>query len=209
MKYIYIVNRFNLKKSTDVIIRQLHDVSKQFNRDYEIMINDDISQAKDNMKQFRNTEYVITSIGGDGSINLILNDIIDTRNTLAYIPLGTGNDFYKANLEDYEKGIHEVDVIQINDRYFINVACFGVDADIANDDRFIHNRFIPEAMRYNAGVIYYFLTYRPKTLTVEIDDHKIIKEVTTVVVANAKYYGGGYKVAPEAGSMMGRWRSMS
>lgn len=196
MKYAYIVNRFNHKNATDGIIRKLEEVSLAFDRDYEIVVNDTVEDVKRNMARFRDTEYVITGIGGDGSINLILNDMIDTNNILSYIPVGTGNDFYKANLEYLEDGIHEVDVIRINDRYFINVACFGVDADIANDDRFIHNKLIPESMRYNAGVLYYFLTYRPKTLTVSVNGQSITQQVTTVVVANARYYGNGYKVAP-------------
>ena len=196
MKYIYLVNRFIFKEKTDLIVSHLKDISIKYNRDFEIIINDDISAAKNNKTQFKDTEYIITALGGDGSINHLLNDFINTKNILSYIPIGTGNDFYHANQEDLTDGIHEVDAIKINDRYFINVACFGIDADIANDDRFIHNNFIPESMRYNAGVVYYFLTYKPKHLSVIINDQTITQDVTTIVVANAKYYGGGYNVAP-------------
>ena len=198
MKYVYLVNRFNFKDKTNQIVNRLDEVSKYFNRDYEIIVNDTVEDIKKNMEILKNGENIITSVGGDGSINLVLNDIVNTKNILSYIPIGTGNDFYRANLEDNMDGINEVDIVKINDRYFINVACFGIDADIANDDRFIHNKFIPEAMRYNAGVVYYFLTYKPKTLTLKIDDQSITKQVTTIVVANAKYYGGGYNVAPNS-----------
>lgn len=198
MKYIYLVNRFVYKEKTDKLVNHLKEVSKQFNRDYEIVINDDIKEAKENARKFKDDKYIITSIGGDGSINLLLNDIVKTNNILAYIPMGTGNDFYRSNLEDLQNGIHDVDVVKINDYYFINVACFGIDADIANDDNFIHNKFIPKSMRYNASVVYHFLTYKPKNISVIINDQTIKQNVTTVVVANAKYYGGGYNVAPNS-----------
>ena len=198
MKYIYLVNRFNFKEKTDKLINQLKMASDQFNRDYEIVINETVEDAFRNAEELKDCEYIVTGIGGDGSINLALNDIVNTRNILAYVPIGTGNDFYRANLEDLDDGIHEVDIVRINDRYFINVACFGIDADIANDDRFIHNRFITEAMRYNAGVVYYFLTYKPKKLKLDINGNSLNEEVTTIIVANAKYYGGGYKVAPNS-----------
>ena len=198
MKYIYVVNRFNLKDRTQDIIRSLENVSEKFNREYEIVINNTVEQAKSISTKYKDTEYIITAIGGDGSINLLLNDIVNTNNILSYIPIGTGNDFYRASIENLEDGIHDVDLIRINDRYCINVACFGIDADIANDDNFIHNNLIPEAMRYDAGVVYYFLTYKGRKLKIEVNDRTIEKDVTTVVVANSNYYGGGYKVAPNS-----------
>ena len=89
-----------------------------------------------------------------------------------------------------------LDIIRINDRYFINVACFGIDADIANEDNFIHNRFIPRSMRYNAGVVYYFLTYKARAMKIKVNDQLIEKDFTTVVAGNAQYYGNGYHVTP-------------
>ena len=46
MKYIYVVNRFNLKDRTQDIIRSLENASEKFNREYEIVINDTVEQAK-------------------------------------------------------------------------------------------------------------------------------------------------------------------
>ena len=204
MKYIYIVNRFNLKEKTEKTIERLHVVSKQFSRDYEIAVNETVEEAKDCIQKYKDGEYIITCIGGDGSINLLLNDLIGTKNILAFIPHGTGNDFNRACGNTLENGIHDVDIVKINDRYFINVACFGIDADIANDDNFIHNRLIPEAMRYNAGVIYYFLTYKARKLKVEVDGKTFIQPFTTVVAANDQYYGGGYRVSPNSSIFDGK-----
>ena len=198
MKYIYLVNRFIYKEKTEMLINCLDEVSRQFNRDYEIVINDDLKSAKENARKFKDNQYIITSIGGDGAINLLLNDIVHTNNILSYIPMGTGNDFYRSNLDDLKDGIHDVDVVKINDYYYINIACFGMDADIANDDRFIHNKYIPKSMRYNVGLVYYYFTYKPKNLSVIINDQTIKQDITSVVVANAKYYGGGYHVAPNS-----------
>lgn len=198
MKYVYIVNKFNFKEKTESVINALKIASSKFNRDYEIVINETVEDALRLKDRFKNTEDIITSIGGDGSINLILNDLIGTKNILAFIPYGTGNDFNRACMQDLSNGIHEVDIARINDRYFINVACFGIDADIANDDRYIHNDWIPESMRYNAGVVHYFLTYKGRRMKVEYENNTIEQDFTTVVVANAKYYGGGYNVSPNS-----------
>ena len=196
MKYIYIVNRFNLKEKTDAIIERLKSASEEFGREYEIVVNETTEEGENCFDRFKDSEFVITSIGGDGSINRVLNGIWGTKNILSFIPGGTGNDFYHYCTDRLKDGIHEADVIRINDSYFINVACFGIDADIANDDNFIHNRFIPKSMRYNAGVIYYFLTYQPRYMKVEVGEKVIEGRFTTVAATNARYYGNGYSISP-------------
>ncbi len=196
MKYLYVVNRFYFKENTDGIIRALQKTSEEFHRDYEILVNDTIEDASKNKELFQDSKYIVTALGGDGSLNHILNDVIDTKNILSYIPIGTGNDFYRGNLEVLDNGLHEVDLIRINNTYCINIACFGIDADIANDERFIHNKLIPESMRYNAAVVYHFLNYRGRHLKICCNDNVYDDDYTTVVVANSRYYGSGYKVSP-------------
>ncbi|MBR4461041.1 MAG: hypothetical protein IKS51_00435 [Erysipelotrichaceae bacterium] len=196
MKYLYVVNRFYFKEKTEEIIQTLENVSKEFGRDYEIIVNDTVEDAIANKDLFKDSEYIVTALGGDGSINRILNNIVGTKNVLSYIPIGTGNDFYRGNLESLENGIYDADLIRINDMYCINIACFGIDANIANDDRFIHNKLIPESMRYNAAVIYHFLTYKGRHMKIACNDEVYDQDYTTVVVANSKYYGSGYRVSP-------------
>ena len=196
MEYLYVVNRFYFKEKTEEIIQTLKKVSEAFHRDYEILVNDTIEDALGNKELFQDQECIITALGGDGSVNRILNDIVDTKNVLSYIPIGTGNDFYRGNLELLENGQYDVDLIKINDTYCINIACFGIDADIANDDRFIHNKLIPESMRYNAGVVYHFLTYKGRHMKILCNEKTYDQDYTTVIVANSRYYGSGYKVSP-------------
>ncbi len=199
MKHVYLVNRFNLRKRTDSVIGKLKKASEEEGRAYEIVVSDTPEEAEALKDRFRDSEDIITAIGGDGSVNQVLNQIAGTGNILSVIPFGTGNDFYHACTENPEDGIRALDIVRINDRYFINVACFGIDADIANNERFVHNRLIPRAMRYNAGVLYHFLTHRRgRRLRVEWDGHSLEKEWTTVIAANSAYYGGGYHVSPES-----------
>ena len=199
MKYIYVINRFNLGDRSDEIIRRLKKASEEFHRDYEIDVRETAEEAAQAASKYKDRECIVTAIGGDGSINLILNDLVGTKNILAFIPIGTGNDFNRACSRTLENGIHDIDIVRINDRYFMNVACFGYDADIANDDRFIHNRFIPKSMRYTLGAVCYFLTYkRGRHLKIECEGEILEQEFLTVVAANNQYYGGGYRISPDS-----------
>ena len=57
---------------------------------------------------------------------------------------------------------YKEDVAQINDKYFINIACFGIDADVGNNTKIIKNKLIPIKQRYNASLIYTFFKYKNK-----------------------------------------------
>ena len=212
MKYIYVLNRFQTREKTPQLIKKLEETSARFNREYEIRIHETPEDAARLKEDYRDTEYIVTAIGGDGSINHLLNDLVGTKNILSFIPFGTGNDFARAMVQELsdpvrepdiqergnqESGLREADIVRINDRYFINVACFGIDADIANDDRFVHSRLIPKPLRFHAGVLFHFLSYRKgRRLKVECNGETIEKEVTSVVAANSQYYGGGYRISP-------------
>ena len=195
MKYIFILNAhgsYNILNEYE----RIRTICDSMLLDYKIEVNDTVSTDKI-LEKYRGNHDVIYAVGGGGMINRVVNGIVGTNNYFAYIPKGTGNDFdrtiKKLDLENVIKGI---DLVKINDRYFINVACFGIDAKIANDDRFIRNKMIPASMRYNASVISNFLTYKPVRFEIETSGYKSKRNFTTVVAANGMYYGGGYMVSP-------------
>ncbi len=199
MKYIYLVNSFQYGKGTGRIIHKLRRASEYFGRDYKIKVCRSPQESLSFIDQCKGLGRVITTIGGDGSINHLLNALAGSGNILSFLPYGTGNDFYRGCLEYLTSGVHEVDIIRINDRYFINNACFGIDADIANDERFIHNKFIPKPLRFHAGVVHHFLSFKEgRQLKIECGGETIEGNYTTVIAANSQYYGGGYKVSPDS-----------
>ena len=199
MKHLYMVNRFSLGNKTDAVIRALEKASAECGRDYEICDNHGPMQAKRLTQNCHDENCAITAIGGDGSIHLILNDMVGTGSVLSFVPYGTGNDFYRTCRETLSDGILEADLIRVNNRYSINAVCFGIDADIANDDSFIHSRVIPKPLRYHTSVFYHFLTWKKgRPLTIECEGQTFEKAFTTVVAANARYYGGGYKICPDS-----------
>lgn len=86
--------------------------------------------------------HIVVS-GGDGTVDLVLNDMkkLDVDIPLGILPSGTANDFAKAiNLpfgtkECIEKIIKStpkrIDIGKVNDKYFINVASAGMFTDVS------------------------------------------------------------------------------
>lgn len=198
MQYIFLVNRFSLKKRTNSIVEKIDNVAKEMKLDYVTEVNSDFLSTEDIIKKYENKEATIIVLGGDGTINRALNAIIGSKAILGYIPCGTGNDFYRTNKELLKDGINEIDLVKINDKYFINVTCFGIDADIGNSDNIVHSSIIPKSQRYNAAIVKHFFKYKPRHMKVFANNKKYESDYTTITICNGKYYGKGFKMAPKA-----------
>ena len=171
MKHIFILNSFG-KKNPNLIKSRILKYCEDNNMDYKIEINSKEISTKNIIDKYKNQENIIYAVGGDGMINSVLNNIINSKATLSYIPYGTGNDLDRVLKLKRDEYIN-CNVGKINDKYFINVACFGIDAKIANNDSIVHNSFIPVNQRYNAGILYQLLKYKFRELEICFND-KII-----------------------------------
>lgn len=198
MRYIFLINRFSLKKESEVIAKKIASLAKVRGFDYEIRMNSETVSTESILKDYQDERNIIVSIGGDGTLNRVLNGIYGTDNILSVLPMGTGNDYVKSVKEQMQNGINKVDVVKINDNYFINLVCFGIDADIANDETFVDSKYIPRSQRYNASIITNFLNYHAKHMRISADNSIYENDYTTVAICNGQYYGGGYKMGPYA-----------
>lgn len=196
MKYIFVINSFTLKDEINEVIHRIKDFCVKKNMEFEVEINNEDNSTEDIVKKYKKCGYTIVAVGGDGMINRVLNALVGTNNTLGFIPCGTGNDFYRSVSKEMKNEIEECDVIKINDRYFINVACFGIDADVANNKGLIKSKIIPKSQRYNVSVINSFLKYEHRHFILKINNEEIEGDFATVAVCNGGYYGSGYNISP-------------
>lgn len=150
----------------------------------------------------------IISVGGDGLTNEIANGMIGSPATLGIVPAGGGNDFCKmlgeseANLEESftiikEHRTKEIDVGVINGRYFLNVVGIGLSGEIGS----IKNN-TPKILRgYFAYLLASFLglvSYKPKTITVQIDGNSSRAKISLIDIGNGRFSGGGFQTTPNA-----------
>ncbi|GIM28349.1 diacylglycerol kinase [Clostridium polyendosporum] len=152
--------------------------------------------------------YRVYSIGGDGTLNEVLNGIVNSSSSLAVIPSGTGNDFFRnidassdeSLLYRTIKGKEKyIDIGKVNGRYFLSVASAGIDAEVVfNSDRFKKLPLFNGMSTYVAGVFYTLFKYKSFKCKISTDKGDYHKETLLLAVANGKYYGGGMKIAPLA-----------
>lgn len=151
---------------------------------------------------------IVAAAGGDGTIGEVANGLVGTGAILGVLPMGTGNDFARTigigtDLNLAAKTllageIREIDLGKaVSGGYFINVAGCGFDAEVAW--RINHGfRRMRGTPAYIAAVIRTLATFKPAAITLELDGVRSECQVMLCAVANAKTYGGGMRIAPDA-----------
>ena len=197
MKYIFIINVIAGRGRYKKILPNIEKACKERNIEYEIRY---ISEEKDGSKiagEYKNEENVIYVVGGDGTITKTLAGIVGTKNKLGVIPSGSGNDTYRT-IKMLPKGETKIDLAKINDTYFINVACTGVDAEVANNIDKLKKTKIPTSQLYNASIVYTFIKFKHKRMKLHTNIKDIDSKYTILSICNGAYYGGGFNIAPKA-----------
>ena len=197
MKYIFILNSMAGRGKSLELKEKIESECKLRNMEYEIRyITEEIS-GEDISKEYANEENVIYVVGGDGSITRTLAGIVGTKNKLGIIPAGSGNDTYKS-VKKLPKGDNVIDIAKINNVYFINVACMGIDAEVANNLDVVRKTKIPTSQLYNASIIYTFANFKLKKMKFETTTKSMTADYSILSICNGAYYGGGFNIAPKS-----------
>ena len=197
MKYIFIINESAGRGKCQKIIPNIEAVCKKRNIEYEIRYITKEKSGADIAQEYKEQENVIYVVGGDGTLTITLPALIGTKNKLGVIPAGSGNDTYRTikNMPNEET---QIDIGKINDTYFINVACTGLDAEVGNNVDVLRNTIIPTSQLYNASIIYTFVKFKFKKVIFKTDIKNISSKYSIISICNGAYYGGGYNIAPKS-----------
>ena len=210
MKHLFIVNPIAGKGKVLPIIKQIKEIFSNLDEEYIIEVTKRPGHATEIARNYvTKDDYRVYSVGGDGTLNEVLNGIAHSKSSLAVIPSGTGNDFIKSickdfNMEDIIKrtinGKEEfLDLAKVNNRYFINVSSVGFDAEVVyNTVKLKKHPFVKGSFAYVLGVLLTLFVFNSKKINIKIDQCEITSNVTLIAVANGKYYGGGMMIAPRA-----------
>jgi len=151
---------------------------------------------------------LIVGVGGDGTLQEIVNGIDLKKNIFGIIPAGTGNGFRRSlkipgNAVRALEGIskwepRQVDLGMINGYYFLNVVGFGLDAAVAKQ-ACVDSRILRGYPAYVGAFLTKLARFNSFSLTVQCDDAIMHEENTLLaVISNGCYYGGQLCVAPQA-----------
>ncbi|MCU0441554.1 MAG: YegS/Rv2252/BmrU family lipid kinase [Bacteroidia bacterium] len=150
------------------------------------------------------TDMVV--MGGDGSIQFLLNHFREIKIPIGFIRCGTGNDLtnllfgkasYKSQFETATNGpIQAIDAGICNDRYFVNGVGIGFDGWVVKN--LIEKKWLTGKAAYYATVLRLLLFHKESNMRVTTNQSSIDLNTFMIAAANGKTYGGGFMVAPRA-----------
>ena len=171
---------------------------------------------------------LIIACGGDGTISEVANGILlSGRDTeLGLLPSGTGGDFRKTigvprrtrdAAEILRSGqTRQIDVGRVTfttasgdqeTRYFVGVASFGMTAAVIERVKqegsewlpFKGPKWITGRLSFGRSMLQTAMQSKANRVVVETDDNPE-QHLTLIAlcIANARYFGGGMKIAPDA-----------
>lgn len=197
MKYIFIVNPASGNQDYVVIKEKIEKAMTGC--DFQIIETRGPNHATRIASKYKdNKDVIVYSVGGDGTLNEVVNGIAGGKCKLGIIPTGSGNDFYKS-LKSYSKKEGTIDLGVVNDNfYFVNVASIGFDADACYEANKVKDSGKFKKISYYLGILKTFVKFRFQEYEIEYNEKKINGKYTIIAICNGRYYGGGFPIAPFA-----------
>ena len=153
----------------------------------------------------RNGAYAVVAVGGDGSVNDVVQGLSGTDTLLAIIPKGSGNGMARTmriplDTNEAIKVINKgnttaMDVGFANHRPFISNAGVAFDALISKKFAKSEKRGL---MVYSWLVTKYMWLYKSWDWQITIDGKEVNSKAFMVNVANGQQFGYNFKIAPMA-----------
>jgi diacylglycerol kinase (ATP) len=156
---------------------------------------------------------LLVVIGGDGTVNEVVNGVAGTEAEVAVLPCGTGQDFGRTHgipsrFDDavrvaLDGGTRTIDLgrVELDDgtnRLFANVGSAGMSGAVARRANAMTKRFGGRATFFYA-LTREFLAWQNTRVVVELEDGSRREGLLhDVIVANGNWHGGGMKLAPDA-----------
>lgn len=166
--------------------------------------NDGVNFAREGARAGAHT---IVALGGDGTVNEVLNGLDGVDCALGIVPLGTANDFARQAGIPMEPD-HAMDVIlgrnpmridtaELNGRRFLNVSTGGIGAEATSET--------PAEAKEVLGVLAYAITGVRKLAALETQEGHFTGpgfdlrcQFLAFAVGNGRSTGGGTEITPRA-----------
>ena len=159
---------------------------------------------------------LLVVVGGDGTVNEVVNGVAGLDVELAMIPRGTGGDFVRTfgiprKLDqavevalrgrtreiDLGRGRYRSWAGEDEESYFANIASAGMSGAIAKRTNET-SKALGGKVSYAWATVAVFSRWRNDEVRVRVDGEEHTGRMHDVIVANGRYLGGGMKMVPEA-----------
>jgi len=207
MRLLFIVNPISGVGAGKKMPEKIKEIPEYKAIDYDIQFTEYPGHARILVKKaIAEGGYThIVAVGGDGTVNEVGTSLVGTSVAFGVISLGSGNGFarhlgyslrMKKALRQLLSGAYaQIDVLEINGTYSLNVSGVGYDAEVAHE----FNRFrIRGVMSYIYAGLKLWFGYSPRTYRLSYGGNIREEECFILSIANTSQYGNNALIAPHA-----------
>ncbi len=175
--------------------------------DYSVCYTEHIHHGTDLARNAAEKGFdCVIAVGGDGSVNDVVQGLKDTDTRMGIIPCGSGNGLARTLKIPLQPSLavrvlnqqHEqsIDSIVVNDSHIVvNVAGVGFDAYIARLMKAAKTRGLAA---YTNLIVREYTRYKNSDYTLTIDGKTYLRNAWFIAVANSRQFGFNLAVAPKA-----------
>jgi YegS/Rv2252/BmrU family lipid kinase len=212
----FLVNPASANGSTGKRWPELYRRAQELGLSGDVVLSERPGQLTELAREAAGSHRLLVVVGGDGTLNEVVNGVAGLDAELAVLPAGTGQDFGRthgiptgfddavrvalegtARALDLGRATYRAGSGEDAERFFANVGSAGMSGSVARRANSMSKRLGGRATFFYA-LLREFLAWRNTEVTVTLDDAERRGRMHDVIVANGRWHGGGMKLAPDA-----------
>lgn len=201
MQFAFIINPYSAKKNYQPF---LDNLARRIENPLYL-----ISRSLEDTEDFISVNWdkvdIFVAVGGDGTISVVAQKLINTDKILAVFPAGSGNGFsnethFNKNLDTLLRKVRSgnwkaIDTFTVNGNFSINVSGTGFDGKVVKEFEKTSRGF----KNYIKVSIKTFFNYKPIKIKFLQEDYKPYNgKYLMLNVANTRQFGNNAYIAPMA-----------
>ena len=207
MRILFIVNPISGLGQGKELPGKIRKMPEYDHIDYDIVFTEYAGHAREIVGEARASgKYThVVAVGGDGTVNEVGGALCGSDIAFAVVSLGSGNGFArhlgfsvfltKALKQVLTDRYAQIDVLQMNDKYSLNVSGVGFDAEVAHEFNHLKLRGV---LSYIYAAIKLWFRYPEKKYKIT-SNGKVMKVSCFILsFANSSQYGNNAFIAPHA-----------
>lgn len=206
MRNILVVINPKAGKQRSVPVAELIGKLFQPNCPVEFMVWEQVERFDVIAERIRNGNFTdVIAAGGDGTVNRVGQELVNTSIRFGIVPLGSGNGLARSldlsmNLQDCLKQLEQartaaIDAGTVNGKWFFCTAGVGFDAHIGT---LFANSVKRGLKSYVQIITREIFTYKAGDYEIRCNGQILKRKAFLITVANSGQYGNDFYIAPEA-----------
>ena len=203
LKLLFIINPGSGAKSTDwpALVKEKCTISQCSFEMFELPEHCGVEELIAKIKEYDPAKVI--AVGGDGTVNLLAQCLLNTKIPLGILPGGSANGMAKelsipmdpdkaleVCLNGVSKNIH---IININDRFCVHLSDLGFNAYVTKKFKALKKRGIWGYIKAGWRI---FWNQPMLRVNIQMNEKEISRKAIMIVIANATKYGTGVVINP-------------